>query len=130
SSFTVSSKISKMKEVPHDDVSLDYVSIIIFPDQNSSDKTSGSGFYCLSARFLCWIQRSNEEKYFIHNYLILTVKYHRDLLTESPRIVGFEVKPFRLYTLAIDIWSIGCIFTELDLMTDLLGTPSLDTISQ
>ncbi|XWS44467.1 hypothetical protein CRYUN_Cryun15aG0047300 [Craigia yunnanensis] len=50
------------------------------------------------------------------------------------------------YTPAIDIWSIGCIFAEvltgkplfpgknvvhqLDLMTDLLGTPSLDTISQ
>lgn len=50
------------------------------------------------------------------------------------------------YTPAIDIWSIGCIFAEiltrkplfhgknivhhLDLMTDLLGTPSPDTISQ
>ncbi|XP_027333898.1 mitogen-activated protein kinase 10-like isoform X2 [Abrus precatorius] len=49
------------------------------------------------------------------------------------------------YTPAIDMWSIGCIFAEvligkplfpgknvvhqLDLMTDLLGTPSLDTIS-
>ncbi|XP_057954697.1 mitogen-activated protein kinase 20 isoform X2 [Malania oleifera] len=53
---------------------------------------------------------------------------------------------FSKYTPAIDIWSIGCIFAEvltgkplfpgknvvhqLDLMTDLLGTPSLDTISQ
>ncbi|KAI9092773.1 hypothetical protein K1719_027570 [Acacia pycnantha] len=50
------------------------------------------------------------------------------------------------YTPAIDIWSIGCIFAEvltgkplfpgknvvhqLDLMTELLGTPSLDTISR
>ncbi|XP_004491343.1 mitogen-activated protein kinase 20 isoform X3 [Cicer arietinum] len=50
------------------------------------------------------------------------------------------------YTPAIDIWSIGCIFAEvligkplfpgksvvhqLDLITDLLGTPSLDTISR
>lgn len=50
------------------------------------------------------------------------------------------------YTPAIDIWSIGCIFAEvltgkplfpgknvvhqLDLMTDMLGTPSLDTISR
>ncbi|KAL5125789.1 Mitogen-activated protein kinase 20 [Glycine soja] len=50
------------------------------------------------------------------------------------------------YTPAIDIWSIGCIFAEvligkplfpgknvvhqLDLMTDLLGTPSLDAISK
>ncbi|PKI55683.1 hypothetical protein CRG98_023899 [Punica granatum] len=53
---------------------------------------------------------------------------------------------FSKYTPAVDIWSIGCIFAELltgkplfpgknavhqlDLMTDLLGTPSLDTISR
>ncbi|XP_077250969.1 mitogen-activated protein kinase 10-like [Tasmannia lanceolata] len=53
---------------------------------------------------------------------------------------------FSKYTPAIDIWSIGCIFAEvltgkplfpgknvvhqLDLMTDLLGTPSSDTISR
>ncbi|KAG8086527.1 hypothetical protein GUJ93_ZPchr0010g9861 [Zizania palustris] len=53
---------------------------------------------------------------------------------------------FSKYTPAIDIWSIGCIFAEvltgkplfpgknvvhqLDLMTDLLGTPSTDTISR
>ncbi|KAK7377120.1 hypothetical protein VNO80_02540 [Phaseolus coccineus] len=37
---------------------------------------------------------SKEEKYFIHNHLAFTVKYHRDTLTESARIVGFEVKPF------------------------------------
>ncbi|VAH61929.1 unnamed protein product [Triticum turgidum subsp. durum] len=52
----------------------------------------------------------------------------------------------REYTPAIDVWSIGCIFAEvltgkplfpgknvvhqLDLMTDLLGTPSMDTISR
>lgn len=50
------------------------------------------------------------------------------------------------YTPAIDIWSIGCIFGEmllgkplfpgrnvvhqLDLITDLLGTPSIDTIAR
>ncbi|XP_058785942.1 transmembrane 9 superfamily member 9-like [Vicia villosa] len=37
---------------------------------------------------------SKEEKYFIHNHLAFTVKYHRDVQTESARIVGFEVKPF------------------------------------
>ncbi|RLN30724.1 mitogen-activated protein kinase 7 [Panicum miliaceum] len=53
---------------------------------------------------------------------------------------------FTKYSPAIDMWSIGCIFAEiltgkplfpgknvvhqLDLMTDLLGTPSADTISQ
>ena len=50
------------------------------------------------------------------------------------------------YTPAIDIWSIGCIFAELltgrplfpgknvvhqlDLITDLLGTPSSETLSR
>ncbi|CAN6215687.1 unnamed protein product [Urochloa humidicola] len=53
---------------------------------------------------------------------------------------------FSKYTPAIDIWSIGCIFAELltgrplfpgknvvhqlDLITDLLGTPSSETLSQ
>ena len=53
---------------------------------------------------------------------------------------------FLQYTPAIDIWSIGCIFAEillgkplfpgknvvhqLDLITDLLGTPSPDVISR
>lgn len=37
---------------------------------------------------------SKEEKYFIHNHLSFTVKYHRDIESDSARIVGFEVKPF------------------------------------
>jgi mitogen-activated protein kinase 1/3 len=53
---------------------------------------------------------------------------------------------FLQYTPAIDIWSVGCIFAEmlmgkplfpgknvvhqLDLMTDLLGSPSGETISR
>ncbi|KAF0902961.1 hypothetical protein E2562_022600 [Oryza meyeriana var. granulata] len=53
---------------------------------------------------------------------------------------------FSKYSPAIDIWSIGCIFAEiltgkplfpgknvvhqLDLMTDLLGTPSMDTVTR
>ncbi|CAA0816358.1 Mitogen-activated protein kinase 19 [Striga hermonthica] len=62
--------------------------------------------------------------------------------------VAFSDTPttiFWTYTPAIDIWSVGCIFAEvltgkplfpgksvvhqLDLITDLLGTPSTDTIS-
>ncbi|KAK6151576.1 hypothetical protein DH2020_014211 [Rehmannia glutinosa] len=35
-----------------------------------------------------------EEKYFIHNHLTFTVKYHKDEETDAARIVGFEVKPF------------------------------------
>ncbi|KAK3211035.1 hypothetical protein Dsin_015741 [Dipteronia sinensis] len=37
---------------------------------------------------------SKDEKYFIHNHLSFTVKYHKDLQTDAARIVGFEVKPF------------------------------------
>ncbi|KAF9612663.1 hypothetical protein IFM89_003138 [Coptis chinensis] len=37
---------------------------------------------------------SQEQKHFIHNHLLFTVKYHKDLQTETARIVGFEVKSF------------------------------------
>ncbi|KAJ8634787.1 hypothetical protein MRB53_009054 [Persea americana] len=37
---------------------------------------------------------SKDERYFIHNHLSFLVKYHKDDLSESARIVGFEVKPF------------------------------------
>ncbi|KAK4757772.1 hypothetical protein SAY87_019073 [Trapa incisa] len=39
---------------------------------------------------------SKEEKYFIHNHLAFTVKYHRDVQTDMARIMGFEVKPFSI----------------------------------
>ncbi|KAI3496462.1 hypothetical protein L1887_38826 [Cichorium endivia] len=65
----------------------------------------------------------------------------------APELCGsFYSKVPQQYTPAIDMWSIGCIFAEmltgkplfpgrnvvhqLDLMTDLLGTPSLETISR
>ncbi|VFR02591.1 unnamed protein product [Cuscuta campestris] len=37
---------------------------------------------------------SKDEKYFIHNHLTFTVKFHKDAQTNAARIVGFEVKPF------------------------------------
>lgn len=39
--------------------------------------------------------QSKDEKYFIYNHLSFTVKFHKDELTDSARIVGFEVIPFR-----------------------------------
>ena len=42
-----------------------------------------------------YFAQNKGDKYFIHNHLAFTVKYHRDTLTDSARIVGFEVKPFR-----------------------------------
>ncbi|KAK9149845.1 hypothetical protein Scep_008602 [Stephania cephalantha] len=40
------------------------------------------------------IAGTKDEKYFIHNHLMFTVKYHKDAQTDAARIVGFEVKPF------------------------------------
>eukprot|EP00262_Sarcandra_glabra_P022269 TRINITY_DN9828_c0_g1_i1.p1 TRINITY_DN9828_c0_g1~~TRINITY_DN9828_c0_g1_i1.p1 ORF type:complete len:641 (-),score=73.90 TRINITY_DN9828_c0_g1_i1:231-2153(-) len=37
---------------------------------------------------------SKEEKHFIHNHLSFVVKFHKDVQTDSARIVGFEVKPY------------------------------------
>eukprot|EP00252_Welwitschia_mirabilis_P005190 TRINITY_DN1567_c0_g1_i4.p1 TRINITY_DN1567_c0_g1~~TRINITY_DN1567_c0_g1_i4.p1 ORF type:complete len:644 (+),score=82.99 TRINITY_DN1567_c0_g1_i4:273-2204(+) len=37
---------------------------------------------------------SSEERYFIHNHLSFEVKYHRDMETDTARIVGFEVQPY------------------------------------
>ncbi|KAJ8562182.1 hypothetical protein K7X08_011473 [Anisodus acutangulus] len=37
---------------------------------------------------------SKEEKHFIHNHLIFTVKFHKDSQTDAARVVGFEVRPF------------------------------------
>ncbi|KAM0969170.1 hypothetical protein ACFX2A_017728 [Malus domestica] len=37
---------------------------------------------------------NKDEKHFINNHLTFTVKYHKDQMTESARIVEFEVKPF------------------------------------
>lgn len=36
---------------------------------------------------------SDDEKYFIYNHLSFKVMYHKDLETDSARIVGFEVTP-------------------------------------
>ncbi|GFP81461.1 transmembrane 9 superfamily member 8 [Phtheirospermum japonicum] len=37
---------------------------------------------------------TKEERYFLHNHLSFTVKFHKDQLTDSARIVGFEVSPY------------------------------------
>nr|GFA46687.1 ankyrin repeat family protein [Tanacetum cinerariifolium] len=38
---------------------------------------------------------SKEDKYFINNHLSFRVMYHKDLETDSARIIGFEVTPNR-----------------------------------
>ncbi|KAL8137391.1 hypothetical protein V2J09_003392, partial [Rumex salicifolius] len=36
---------------------------------------------------------TNDERYFMHNHLSFKVMYHKDMETDSARIVGFEVTP-------------------------------------
>lgn len=48
---------------------------------------------------------SKDEKYFINNHLAFTVKYHKDLQTDSARIVGFEVKPFSVKHEYEGVWN-------------------------
>ncbi|KAL3645869.1 Transmembrane 9 superfamily member 8 [Castilleja foliolosa] len=37
---------------------------------------------------------TKEQRYFLHNHLSFTVKFHKDQLIDSARIVGFEVSPY------------------------------------
>ncbi|KAM7252562.1 hypothetical protein ACFE04_008071 [Oxalis oulophora] len=39
---------------------------------------------------------TQDDKYFIHNHLAFTVKYHKDEQSDAARIVGFEVEPFSI----------------------------------
>lgn len=50
---------------------------------------------------ILFIVQSKEEKYFINNHLSFRVMYHKDIETDSARIVGFEVTPNR-YTISLD----------------------------
>eukprot|EP00271_Cylindrocystis_brebissonii_P004203 TRINITY_DN157_c0_g3_i1.p1 TRINITY_DN157_c0_g3~~TRINITY_DN157_c0_g3_i1.p1 ORF type:complete len:642 (-),score=114.05 TRINITY_DN157_c0_g3_i1:537-2462(-) len=44
--------------------------------------------------FKALVEDGGEERYFIHNHLRYTVLYHKDLVTTTARVVGFEVEPF------------------------------------
>ncbi|KAJ8430193.1 hypothetical protein Cgig2_006701 [Carnegiea gigantea] len=69
---------------------------------------------------------TKDETYFIHNHLAFTVKYHKDQQTETSRIVGFEVKPFRYFLLVTDFaasLTYGFLFTIIFF----LGTSVLST---
>lgn len=61
------------------------------PDRETSSFVYQHGFH---VGFKGQYAGSKEEKYFINNHLTFTVKYHRDVQTDTSRIVGFEVKPF------------------------------------
>lgn len=40
--------------------------------------------------------QKKDVKYYIHNHLSFLVRYHKDMQMDLARIVGFEVKSFRL----------------------------------
>lgn len=62
------------------------------PDQESSVVYQHGFHVGLKGRYA----GMKEEKYFIHNHLVFMVKFHKDMQTDSARIVGFEVKPFSI----------------------------------
>jgi transmembrane 9 superfamily protein 2/4 len=57
---------------------------------------------------------TKDDKYFIHNHLVFTVKFHKDPQTESARIVGFEVKPFSVKHEYDGKWSDNTRLTTCD----------------
>lgn len=61
------------------------------PDRETSSFVYQHGFH---VGFKGQYAGSKDEKYFINNHLTFTVKYHKDVQTDTARIVGFEVKPF------------------------------------
>jgi serine/threonine protein kinase len=91
--------------------------------------------YCLQAV----ITFQSDKKSFSGSCSLLLFFFH-----EATNLIA--VFSLLQYSPAIDIWSIGCIFAEiltgkplfpgkhvrqqLDLITDLLGTPSMDTVSK
>lgn len=58
----------------------------------------------------CW--QNKDEKHFVHNHLTFVVKYHRDPVTETSRIVGFEVKPFRLCIISLSFLVLSIVWFE------------------
>ncbi|KAL5698971.1 Transmembrane 9 superfamily member 8 [Ranunculus cassubicifolius] len=57
---------------------------------------------------------SQEQKHFIHNHLVFTVKYHKDVQTETSRIVGFEVKPYSVKHEYDGEWNVNTRLTTCD----------------
>ncbi|KAL9314387.1 hypothetical protein ACSQ67_019839 [Phaseolus vulgaris] len=57
---------------------------------------------------------NKDEKHFVHNHLTFIVKYHRDPVTETSRIVGFEVKPFSVKHGYEGEWDNGTRLTTCD----------------
>ncbi|KAL2897641.1 Transmembrane 9 superfamily member 9 [Bienertia sinuspersici] len=67
---------------------------------------------------------TKDEKYFIHNHLSFTVRFHRDSQTEASRIVGFEVKPFSVKHEYEGEWSENSRLTTCDPHANRLVTSS------
>lgn len=56
---------------------------------------SASYEICINEMHFMFLQ-NKDVKYYIHNHLSFLVRYHKDTQLDLARIVGFEVKPFRL----------------------------------
>ncbi|XP_021758046.1 transmembrane 9 superfamily member 8-like [Chenopodium quinoa] len=67
---------------------------------------------------------TKDEKFFIHNHLSFTVRYHKDAQTELSRIVGFEVKPFSVKHEYEGEWNENTRLTSCDPHANRLVTSS------
>ena len=100
----------------------------------------------IEACFTCRFNAAELAVYYLNN-VYMVWNWCLCLFYKFYRIARFWIWHWLLqYTPAIDIWSVGCIFAELltgkplfpgknvvhqlDLMTDLLGTPSAESISK
>jgi len=100
----------------------------------------------IEACFTCRFNAAELADYYLNN-VYMVWNWCLCLFYKFYRITRFWIWHWLLqYTPAIDIWSVGCIFAELltgkplfpgknvvhqlDLMTDLLGTPSAESISK
>lgn len=98
------------------------------------------GFWCLFSWYI-----SLGEPFFTVKIAFLLLFMENNIYTFNNCSISFPALPLQ-YTPAIDIWSIGCIFAEmltgkplfpgknvvhqLDIMTDLLGTPPPEAIAK
>ncbi|CAN6457124.1 unnamed protein product [Victoria cruziana] len=70
---------------------LDNLPVAVLRKRRDGSKTYEHGFL---VGFRASYSGSKEEKYFINNHLQFKVMYHKDVETDSARIVGFEVTPY------------------------------------
>jgi len=82
---------------------LDNLPLVVPVTRQDKNSIAYQGGYHVGAKGL--YSGTKDEKYFIHNHLSFTVKYHKDDNLEHSRIVGFEVNPHSVKHQVDDKWN-------------------------